>query len=246
MLPHKERDTGLNVMTTGADYRGWEPKEIGFTQAAVMAFLLVGGIVAFCYWASVVLAPKPPMQVIQITQATLTQLPRPTPPPPKVVPPPKPIPAVIPKPPPVPSRIVVATKPPPPIRHIYKPVPHPVINHTPPPPTPAPVSQAPQPAAPPTNGIPIYGQQMYSIIQANQNVPPALAQLGVSGTAIIELMVNPDGSVASASVYKSSGIPLIDQTALEHARDAHFPAFNDEMPQTTRAFLVPVEIQPQE
>lgn len=237
----------MQASTADTVFHDWEPREFGLPWAILVAIVLVGAIMGLCYYISTAFGPKAPMQVIQVTQATLTQLPKPTPPPPpKVVPPPKPIPAVIPKPPPVASKIVVATKPPPPVIHHYKPIPHPVINHTPPPPTPAPVSQAPQPAAAPTSGVPVYGNQMYNIIQANQNVPPALAQLGISGTAVIEIEVSPSGDVVSARVYKSSGVPLIDQTALEHAKDAHLPPFNDEMPQQTRAFLIPIQISPQQ
>jgi protein TonB len=83
---------------------------------------------------------------------------------------------------------------------------------------------------------------MYNIIQANQSVPPALAQLGVSGTAVIEITVAPDGHVISARVIKSSGVPLIDQTALQHAESAALPAFNDQMPNTPHQFIIPVEI----
>lgn len=241
---HVARDQELQA-TTVNDLPDWEPPELGLPQASLVAILLVAAIIALCIWISTDFGPKPLPQTIQVTQATLTQLPPPpTPPPPKVVPPPKPIPAVIPKPPPVPSHINVATKPPPPIHHIYKPVPHPVIRQAPP--APAKVQPTPPPAAPapPTNGVPIYGEQMYTIIQANQNVPPALAQLGVSGTAVIEIEVAPDGRVISASVYKSSGIPLIDQTALQHARSAHLPPFNSEMPNQPHAFLVPIEITP--
>lgn len=242
------KDADLQVLTADDDFPNWEPREFGFFPALLVSILLVAGIIGLCFFVATKLGPKPVQPVIQVTQATLTQLPRPTPPPPpKVVPPPKPVPAIIPKPAPVPSKIVVAVKPPPPIHHVFKPVPKPIINHTPPPPTPAPVSQAPQPPAPaqPTSGIPIYGQQMYNIIQANQNVPAVLASLGASGTAVIEILVADDGHVVSARVIKSSGIPLIDQTALEHARDAHLPPFNSEMPNTTRPFDIPVEISGQ-
>jgi len=234
-------------MTADNDFPTWEPREFGFVQALLVSIVLVGAIIGFCFFVSTELGPKPVPESIQVTQATLTQLPKPTPPPPpKVVPPPKPVPAVIPKPAPVASKIVVATKPPPPVHHVFKPVPHPVINHTPPPPTPAPVSQAPQPpAAAPTSGIPIYGQQMYSIISANQNVPPALASLGVSGTAVVRIMVDSSGHVLSAKIVKSSGIPLIDQVALEHAKDAQLPPFNNEMPSAPRPFDIPIEISPQ-
>jgi protein TonB len=240
-----EGDQDLQATTAQAGARDWDPGGLGMPQALGLAVLMVAAIVGFLLWAWLQSIPPAVPQAIQVTQATLTQLPKPTPPPPpKVIPPPKPLPAIIPKPAPVQSKIVVATKPPPPIRHIYKPIPHPVINHTPPPPVPVPVTQAPQPPAPPTSGIPVYGQQMYSIIQANQNVPPALAQLGVSGTAIIEIIVAPDGHVISAKIYKSSGIDIIDQTALQHAEQASLPAFNDQMPDTPHAFLIPIEIQP--
>ncbi len=81
-----------------------------------------------------------------------------------------------------------------------------------------------------------------AIRAADQSVPPALAQLGVSGTCLIRITVAPDGSVISASIARSSGIPLIDQTALQHAMQAHLSAFNSQMPNTPQEFLIPVEI----
>jgi protein TonB len=220
----------------------WKPDELGLPKATVIALVLVAVIVAFCLYASGMMAPKPPMQVIQVTQAQLVTLPKPTPPPPpKVVPPPKPLPAIIPKPLPVPSKIVVATKPPPPIHHIYKPIPHPVAPH---PPTPQ-VAQPPAPPAAPvqnTSGVPVYGSAMHAILQANQDVPQALKALGVSGTCYVEITVAPDGHPISAKIYKSSGVPLIDQTALDHAMGANYGAFNANMPAGNLSFIVPIEI----
>jgi protein TonB len=225
----------------------WEPKELGPFKSAVLAIVLVAVIIAFCLYASGVLPPPPPPAAIQVTQAQLVTLPNPTPPPPpKVIPPPKPMPALIPKPIPVPSKIVVATKPPPPIRHIYKPVPHPVVTHTPPPPVPEKQPAPPQAVAQPTSGLPVYGAQMHAILEQNQNVPPALAQLGISGTAYVEIVVAPDGHAISAKIYRSSGNTLIDQTALQHALDANYGAFNAQMPSSNQAFIVPIDIQPQD
>jgi len=225
----------------------WAPKELGLTKATLLSLFLVAVILAFCLYASGVLPPPPPPAAIQVTQAQLVTLPTPTPPPPpKVIPPPKPLPAIIPKPPPIPSKIQVATKRPPPVHHVYKPVPHPVVTHTPPPPVPAQKPAPPQPAAQPTSGLPIYGAQMHSILEANQNVPPALAQLGISGTAYVEIVVAPDGHAISAKIYRSSGNPLIDQTALQHALAANYGAFNAQMPRSAQAFIVPIEIQPQD
>jgi len=220
-------------------------------RATAMALLLFAVIAGVIYYATVGLAPPPKPEVIQITQAQVVAIPTPKPPPPpppKVVPPPKPLPVVIPKPPPIPSKIVVATKPPPPVHHVVhhipKPVPH-VVQQTPPPVTPPPATPAPpQVAVQSDTGAAAYGAQMHDVIQANQSVPPALAQLGLSGLAVIEVEVSPDGTVVSARVIKSSGIPLIDETALDHARSAHWPAFNADMIAKTRPFIIPIAINP--
>jgi TonB family protein len=255
-------------MSAGDEFPSWEPRELGFSRALLLAILLVAAITALGVWMSASFRPRSAPQAIQVTQVTLAQLPKPTPPtppaPPKVTPPPKPVPVAIPKPPPVPSPVAVATMPPPPppqppVRHVYKPAPHPVIRRVAPAPAQAPVRPAPaapaaaQPVAPAarsaapvmrTSGIPIYGEQIYSIIQANQNVPAVLSEMGASGTAVIEIVVAPDGRVLSARVAKSSGVPIIDATALQHASDAQLPHFNSGMPDQPHAFLVPIEIQP--
>jgi len=102
----------------------------------------------------------------------------------------------------------------------------------------------PRTVPPPTSGIGPYGDQIYSIIQANQAVPDVVAQLGLSGTAIVEITVAPSGHILSAKITKSSGVPLIDQTALQHAQAASLPPFNSQMPQAPHNFLVPIDISP--
>ena len=243
-------DKGLKFLTTFQTpyepFNSWTPKELGIPRATAMAVGLVVMICGFCYWAAILLAPPPKLQAIQVTQAQLVQLPAPTPPPPpKVIPPPKPLPAIIPKPLPVPSKIVVATKPPPPVHHIYKPVTHPVVTHQPAPPVPI-THPMPPAAAPPSNGIPIYGSEMHNILEQNQNVPQALAQLGISGTAVVQITVAPDGHVISAKLVRSGGNSLIDQTALDHAMHATFPPFGADMPSSSLTFNVPVNITPQD
>ena len=238
----------------------WEAPELGLPQATIIAILLVALISLAALWVTLGIKPKTVPQTIQVTQASLTSLPQPKPPPPpppKVVPPPKPVPAVIPKPPPVPSKIVVATKPPPPVHHVIKPPPpRPVVHHTPAPPKPQPPQPAARatpapppphpapPAAAPTSGIGPYGATMHAIIQANQSVPPGISQMGLSGTAVIKIEVDPSGRIIAVSLVRSSGNPLIDKTALDHAREAHFPAFNSNMPGSALTFDVPVEISP--
>jgi protein TonB len=254
--PNRLRNSAIQPMTATLDpLAPWQPDELGMPRATAAAALLVAFVIAFCYWASVILAPKPKPPVIQVTQAQLVQLPAPTPPPPKIIPP-KPVPAVIPKPPPVASKIVVATKPPPPIHPVAKPVHRIIPRHEAPPipqshpvpSQPAPVHAAPAPQAsqaPPTSGIPIYGEHMHAVLEENQSVPPALAQLGVAGVALIRITVSPSGKVLSAAIVRSSGVALIDQTALAHVREASFGAFNSEMPSTPQSFVIPVDIQPQ-
>ena len=44
------------------------------TKAAAASVALVMLIAAFCYWATVILAPKPQPQPIQVTMARLVQL----------------------------------------------------------------------------------------------------------------------------------------------------------------------------
>jgi protein TonB len=85
---------------------------------------------------------------------------------------------------------------------------------------------------------------MHAILEQNTNVPQALATLGISGTALVQVTVAPDGHVLAAKIVRSSGISLIDQTALAHALEAHFGAFSADMPQSALTFTVPVNIAP--
>ncbi len=72
-----------------------------------------------------------------------------------------------------------------------------------------------------------------------------MAQLGVSGTAIVQITVAPDGHVISAKVVRTGGNALIDQTAYAHAMAAKFPPFSADMPSSSLTFDVPVDIEPQ-
>ena len=59
-------------------FREWEPRELAAGWAILLAVVLAGAIMAFCYFVSTALGPKPQMQVIQVTQVSLTELPRST------------------------------------------------------------------------------------------------------------------------------------------------------------------------
>jgi protein TonB len=217
------------------------------TGLALVIFLLIAGVVLY---AAEGLVPPHKPDVIQVTQAQLVTIPAPKPPPPppppKVVPPPKPLPVVIPKPPPIPSKIVVATKPPPPVHHVLKHIPKPVPHVAQP--TPPPVTQPPPTPMPPAvavasdDGAAAYGAQMHNVIQANQDMPDALAQLDIKATAIVEVEVAPSGRVVSARIIKSSGVELVDDTALDHARNAPWPPFTANMSSKIHTFRIPIEI----
>jgi protein TonB len=231
-------------MSAPDHFESWNPKELGMTKATAASVALVMLIAAFCYWATVILAPKPQPQPIQVTMARLVQLtplPKPAAPKPaKIIPPPRPVPAVFPKPILAPGKIAVA-KPPPSPRHAHKPAPQPAVQHAPAQPVSA--IHQPPPVPPPFSAIRAYDRQIYAVLQANQNVPPALAALGASGSVLLRIIVAPDGHVVSATAIKSSGVSLIDQTALSHALAAHFGPFTPGMPSTPCTFTVPVEIQ---
>jgi protein TonB len=47
---------------------------------------------------------------------------------------------------------------------------------------------------------------------------------GYQGTAVVELLVDPSGTITSAKIQKSSGFPLLDQSALDTVKKRwHFP-----------------------
>lgn len=81
-------------------------------------------------------------------------------------------------------------------------------------PPPAPVAEAPKPAppAPPTPTPP------RSAAYLNNPKPPYPAlskRLGEEGTVRLNILVNPDGSVARLELERSSGHPRLDRSAME-------------------------------
>ncbi|MDW8308492.1 MAG: energy transducer TonB [Verrucomicrobiales bacterium] len=48
--------------------------------------------------------------------------------------------------------------------------------------------------------------------------PPLALRLGYQGKVVLRIVVNPDGSVASVEIEKSSGYKILDNAALEHTR----------------------------
>jgi protein TonB len=94
-----------------------------------------------------------------------------------------------------------------PVAEIAEAAPEPVAETTLPAPAEAASEPAPAPLAPPrsvdyrTNPKPLY--------------PPLSRRLGEAGTVHLDILVNPDGSVARLVLAKSSGHPRLDRTAIE-------------------------------
>lgn len=130
--------------------------------------------------------------------------PRPEPPKPQVKPLPPPPVLVAERPLPVPAPVVEAPKP--------EPRPEPVPEVVPPPAPPV-VVEAPKPAPPPPPPTPPRPAD-YGI---NPKPPyPALSKrLREEGIVRLNILVNPDGSVARLEIAKSSGYPRLDDIAVK-------------------------------
>ena len=228
-------------------YPHWEAPELGMVRATaaslVLSFLIVVAIIALVPARH---RPPPPL----VTHARMVTLPPPPPPPPEVVQPPEPLqPPPIPPPPetPAPARIQVPKPPLKPVRRVIR---HPIQHHVEPQPQPpqpqiqAPRVTNPPPAAPVQNssGVGPYARALHGEIEANVEVPAAIEQLGLSGTAVVTFMITPQGALVNARVARSSGNPLIDQAALAAVRRTSYHAFTSNMPTQALPFTVPIEI----
>ncbi len=229
-------------------YPHWEAPELGMVRATAASVVLSVAIVI----AIISLVPArhhapPPL----VTHARMVTLPPPPPPPPEIVQPPEPLqpPPITPPPEaPAPAKIQIQKPPPKPVKRVVR---HPPQHHVvPQPPPPQPQIQAPRVTNPPpptapaeqTSGIPGYRAALHDEIQNNVEVPPAIQQLGLSGTTYVAFTITPQGALANARVSRSSGNPLIDQAALAAVRHTSYHAFTVNMPTRPLPFDVPIEI----
>jgi TonB family protein len=81
-------------------------------------------------------------------------------------------------------------------------------------------------------------------LQQTVSIPPAVAATHVSGTTFIEILVKPNGEEISAKIYRSSGIPIIDQIAFSSVTQAIFPPFPPALGSQPRNFIIPVTVRP--
>lgn len=201
------------------------PAASAFRQTRISPAALIGvtlahagllGLLVFMPEAPEPLTPPRPLMVSLVQPKVETPPPEPRPPQPK--PKPEPVAKPVVKPPPI-----LAVKPTP------APLPQPVIEIPEPTPTPAPepvaeVSPPPAPAievaqaapSPPQPATPARPADYL----ANPKPPyPALSKrLGEEGTVRLNILVNPDGSVAQLELLESSGHPRLDRSAMTTVR----------------------------
>jgi protein TonB len=249
-------------------YPSWQPDEFGMGRATALSLLLVGtmiGGLALLASRHEMTPLPPPMQVqmLQLPPEQLAQAPAPpTPPPPQpAVDTPPPPPLTLAPPPTLPPSRIEIPKPPPP-KPVAKPrpprpvPPQPQVARTSPtsdaPPSAVtsnapPVANAPPPAAPPadsSSGIGPYRAGVHNLIESHVEIGPQIQALGISGTAVIEAVIAPDGHLISAHVARSSGNGLIDKAALAAVQRGGFRPFGNHMPAAPITISVPIEILP--
>ena len=89
-----------------------------------------------------------------------------------------------------------------------------------------------------------YIAAMSAILRANIQVPPAIAANGgLSARTYIAIVVKPNGEEISARIYRSSGIPDIDQIVFSQVTQIVFPPFPSGWGTQPRGFIIPVQIR---
>ncbi len=176
------------------------------------------GLLLFAADSAEPITPPRPLTISLITPEAAKPQPAPQPRPrPQPIPIPRPQPpepvAVKPLPPPpvLAAKPTPATAPQPAIEDAPVPAaePKPVSVPEPPPaPAAAEVSQpAPAPPTPP--------RQADYLANPKPHYPPLSRRLGEAGTVRLNILVNPDGSVARLELAQSSGYPRLDRSAME-------------------------------
>jgi protein TonB len=167
--------------------------------------------------AMLFLAPEPPEPITPPRPLTVSLIePEVTEPEPQPQPEPKPVPpkpVVKPLPPPP---VLVAERPvptPQPVVEAPKPVPVPEpVPEVPPPPAPPVVAETPKPAPPPPPTPPRPADYLNN---PKPTYPSLSKRLGEEGVVRLNILVNPDGSVARLEIAKSSGYARLDESAMK-------------------------------
>lgn len=126
--------------------------------------------------------------------------------------PPKPVIKPLPPPPVLTAQRTAPTPNPQPIVETLKPLPEPVPEVLPPP---APVAVEAPKSAPPTPSPPTPPRPADYLANPKPPYPSLSRRLGEEGTVRLNILVNPDGSVARLELAKSSGYPRLDRSAID-------------------------------
>lgn len=178
--------------------------------------------------------PEPPTPPVEHTEATPEPEPEPPPPPQEVA-------AVEPE---IKLDLPPPDEPPPPTAAEMKPVapPKPKPAAAPRPMAQAAVTKAPSPdvgnasvtqqqAAASSSLVVFEGKPRFRIPPTPAVYPPRSIELGQQGEVMVRVRLEPDGSAAEITVWRSSNFPLLDRAALTAVRGWHFlPALRDGRP----------------
>jgi protein TonB len=102
---------------------------------------------------------------------------------------------------------------------------------------------ASRPPAPETRAPPkAYNALVFGHLQRFKRYP--LAAHGITGTVLVQFVLNRAGDVIESKVTKSSGNGVLDREALETLRRASpFPAFPDAKPGAEETYIAPVNFE---
>ncbi len=86
-----------------------------------------------------------------------------------------------------------------------------------------------------------YGERLRSLIQQNLNYPEMAKIRGLEGTVEMEITISSNGDLISAVIVKTSGHPLLDQSAIKTAKKiSHFEKFEENFIAKQWRFKLPI------
>jgi TonB family protein len=104
-------------------------------------------------------------------------------------------------------------------------------------------ASSPPPLAVPTTQAE-YDKDVIALVARNTKEPPAMAGGDAAGTAHIAIILDPAGKLISADVEQSSGIPGLDNFALDAIQNTQFPRLPANVPQQAQGFDLPINFGP--
>jgi protein TonB len=189
--------------------------------ALVLEAAAVGALIPLVSHAGPPAGQPAPVKLTIVAPPAPPKPPTPVPPPPKPVVPPPPLPVAppIPMPPPPPHPMAHHIT-----RH-YVPPPKPLPVQPPPPPqveTPLAPVAPPAPPAPSDNELSKFTAGLRAAVQSVAREPSSAMIANETGQPLVTFTYE-DGHVTNVTLARSCGFPLLDQAALDAARNAPYP-----------------------